>query len=312
MNKISPQLTPNQQNLLKKVGPQTDLSEFAHYLRVDGTGRSLQSSEGVSLKAKPQNLGLEIRVRNIHARSLVYLPVIIAQTAVQESVSYDYFIEAGAQVTIYSGCIIHNNSRKNAIHNALHQFIIKDGARVIYIEDHYGESFSHSPCIINPKVSIHLGSGAQLDIKTTQFAGISRSNRQLCCRLAAASLLKIDEKLITEAKQSVSSRYYIELLGADSRAELSSRSVAADYSRQRFYSRIRATQPSFAHSACDAIIKDHARVESVPAILAEHADSQLVHEAAIGRIASDQIFKLMTLGLSQAEAEQKIISNFLR
>ena len=65
------------------------------------------------------------------------------------------------------------------------------------------------------------------------------------------------------------------------------------------------------HVQCDAIIMGNAVVKAIPGIEAAREDAQLVHEAAIGKIAGDQITKLMTPGLTEEEAEAEILDDFL-
>lgn len=310
MDKINLNFT--EQDLLKRFVKREQLESYAHYLRVNGEIRSLAETPAVQIVPKPNGLGLDVIVLPKRGRSVVYLPVIISRGGIDETVCYDYHIMAGAEVTINSGCALHNESDQSAIHNSIHRFRLDAGAKLLYVEDHYGESFSHAPCIINPNTKVKLGVNSQLEIITTQFAGLSRSKRKLRAELGKNSVLKISERLITEAEQSVATDYRITLRGANSRAELTSRSVASDTSRQSFRAVLRGNQACFAHSACDAIVRDSAKVESLPAVFANHAEAQLVHEAAIGRIAGDQILKLMTLGLSAEAAEQKIIAGFLR
>ena len=304
-------LDPDAAELLNRFIDQDNLLNYDYSLRVNGTDLSTSSSKSVRILPQKSGPGLKVTVYPSSGRSVLYLPVIITHGGINETVHYDYDIKPHALVTIYSGCAIRNNTTRDAIHNSIHHFKVGAYAEVDYIEDHYGESFTHSPCIINPRTSIKLGSGSHFTIKTTQFAGLKRSNRKLHCVLSDYSCLKVDEKLLTAEDQTVEANYKLDLLGQDSRAELSSRSVATDDSCQLFRSTLKGTKSCFAHSSCDAIIKDNARVSSIPAISAYNSSAQLVHESAIGKIATTQILKLMTLGLTESAAEQKIIAGFL-
>ena len=66
------------------------------------------------------------------------------------------------------------------------------------------------------------------------------------------------------------------------------------------------------HVECDAILKDNGIVKAIPEILAKNIDANLVHEASIGKIAGEQLIKLMSLGLNEKEAEEVIIKGFLK
>ena len=100
--------------------------------------------------------------------------------------------------------------------------------------------------------------------------------------------------------------------GAGSRAQINSRSVAKGDSTQLFYPKLTGNTDCFGHVQCDSIIMDRAKIRSIPEICANSVDARLIHEAAIGKIAGDQILKLMTLGLTHEEAEEKILSGLLK
>ena len=87
--------------------------------------------------------------------------------------------------------------------------------------------------------------------------------------------------------------------------------MAKDNSYQEFRSNLVGKNECFGHVECDGILLHNARIKSVPEIDAVDPNSSLEHEAVIGKIAGDELIKLMTLGLTQSEAEDFIIQGFL-
>ena len=241
----------------------------------------------------------------------MHIPVIISQTGLTDLVYNDFHIGEGADVTIIAGCGIHNCGGGNAQHDGIHTFYVEKNARVRYVEKHYGEGDGRGKQIMNPTTVIHLAEGAQLEMETTQIAGIDDTIRKTSGDAAAGASLVIREKILTVGDQHAVTDFAVDLNGDGCSANVISRSVARDRSVQEFKSYINGNCACAGHSECDAIIMDDAKVIATPGLIANNVDASLIHEAAIGKIAGEQLIKLMTLGLTEQEAEEQIVNGFL-
>ncbi|MBR4768343.1 MAG: SufD family Fe-S cluster assembly protein, partial [Lachnospiraceae bacterium] len=221
-------------------------------------------------------------------------------------------VGAGADVLIVAGCGIHNCGEQDSEHDGVHRFFLEKGAKVKYVEKHYGEGTGSGKRILNPVTEATLDEDASMEMEMVQIEGVSSTKRVTTAKLGKGASLIVHERLMTHGDQSAYSEYTVELNGENSSANVVSRSVAKDRSYQKFVSRLHGNAKSAGHSECDSIIMDHAKIDSIPEILANSTDAELIHEAAIGKIAGDQIMKLMTLGLSEAEAESEIVNGFLK
>ena len=147
---------------------------------------------------------------------------------------------------------------------------------------------------------------------TMQISGVDCSNRKTSAKLGAGAKLVIRERLLTDGNEIAKSDFDVSLDGDDSGVDLVSRSVAKGNSYQEYHSVIKGNCRCTGHSECDAILGGNGRVNAAPELFAGNLDASLIHEAAIGKIAGEQIIKLRTLGLTEEEAEQKIIDGFLK
>ena len=242
----------------------------------------------------------------------VHIPVIIAQTGIKELVYNDFHIGEDCDVTIVAGCGIHNGGAETSEHSGIHRFFLEKNARVKYIEKHYGEGDGNGENIMNPTTEATLAEGAYLEMETTQIKGIDSTKRMTRGKVGPGATFVVHEKLLTHGKQYAETAFEVELDGEDAHTHVVSRSVARDSSKQLFLSKINGNTKCTGRSECDAIIMDGASVSAIPEINANHPDASLVHEAAIGRIAGEQLIKLMTLGLTEKEAETQIINGFLK
>ena len=160
---------------------------------------------------------------------------------------------------------------------------------------------------------VYLEEGASIVMDTSQIGGVDDTKRYTKCEANGAnSEVQINEKLLTAGDQHAVSEMDVILNGEGSRTRVVSRSVAKEASTQIFYPRVQGNAPCFGHVSCDSIIMGAAKVRSIPEISCNHVDAALMHEAAIGKIAGEQLLKLETLGLTPEEAEEKILDGFLR
>ena len=242
----------------------------------------------------------------------VHIPAIITQAGVNDLVYNDFYIGENADIVIVAGCGVHNSGAEASIHEGIHRFFLSKNAKVKYIEKHVGEGEGTGERIINPQTHIEAGENSYMEMDTVQLKGVDSTNRVSTAKLADGATLVIKEKIMTHGKQTAETSFEVELDGTGSSANLISRSVAKDNSKQVFRSIINGNEQCYGHSECDAIIMDNGVVAAIPEITANHLDATLIHEAAIGKIAGDQLTKLMTLGLTEKEAEQQIINGFLK
>jgi Fe-S cluster assembly scaffold protein SufB len=242
----------------------------------------------------------------------MHIPVIISESGLTDLVYNDFYIGENADVTIIAGCGIHNCGDQNSAHDGVHTFHLARGAKVRYVEKHYGENEGSGENIMNPVTVMHLAEDSYLEMETTQIKGIDSTDRITTAKLAAGAKIVVREKLMTHGSQFAKTEFTVDLNGENSGANIVSRSVAKENSKQVFKSVINGNNKCTGHTECDAIIMDDAKVVAIPEITANHIDAALIHEAAIGKIAGEQIIKLMTLGLTEQEAEEQIVSGFLK
>ena len=302
-----------QQHILQIVADMKGTGEGAVNIRSDGQKAFRRNSEHITIESKTDKDGIDIRIAPGTKHESVHIPVVLTKPGFQDMVYNDFFVGEGADVTIVAGCGIHNCGDCDSQHDGIHTFYVGKNARVKYIEKHYGEGEGSGKRILNPQTILYLEEGATVTLETSQIRGVDDTKRftKAECR-GANSEIVIREKLLTHGAQHAVSEMEVYLNGEGSRTQVVSRSVAQGSSSQVFYPRVEGNNRCFGHVQCDAIIMDSARVQAIPAITCNHVDASLIHEAAIGRIAGDQILKLETLGLTPEQAEQKILEGFLR
>ncbi len=299
-------------NMLKEIAGLHKIPEGAYNIRADGVSAGRNSTEHIEIVSKQDKQGIDIIVKPGTKNESVHIPVIISKTGYEELVYNDFFIGEDCDVVIIAGCGIHNSGCDASKHDGVHTFHVGRNSRVKYVEKHYGEGEGTGERIMNPQTVIHLEEGAYMEMDTTQIRGIDSTHRETTVDAGPGAEIVVLEKLMTHGKQQAVSDMTIHLNGDDSRGRVISRSVAQEESRQVFHPNMEGNARCFGHVQCDTIIMGSAKVASIPAITANHVDAQLVHEAAIGRIAGDQLLKLMTLGLSEEEAEERILAGFLK
>lgn len=299
--------------LLEKIADLVGKPVGAFNIRKDSGCDGRQSTEHIEITSKTDGKsGIDIRVKDGTVGETCHIPVIITRSGVQEMVYNDFYIGENCDVDIVAGCGIHNCGDQTSRHDGVHTFHVGKNSRVKYTEKHYGEGDGKGGRVMNPETVVYLEEGASIQMETVQIRGIdsTKRNTKIVCGKGAEAV--ITERLLTHGGQVAESDMEIVLDGEDSKGRVISRSVAQDHSSQVFYPRMVGNAQCFGHVQCDSIIMGQAKVSSIPAIVANHMEAQLIHEAAIGKIAGDQILKLMTLGLTGEEAEQKILDGFLR
>lgn len=300
------------ESLLRAVAGLEGLPEGAYNIRENGHCASRHSTENVKIEPKADKPGIDIIVRPGVKGETVYIPALVTESNVDDLVYNDFYIGAGADVTIVAGCGVHTEGNGASRHNGIHRFFLEKKAHVLYVEKHIGTGDGKGERIINPETYIELAENSYMEMDTVQIKGVDSSKRYTEGVLKSGAKLIVKEKIMTHGKQFAETSFKVDLDGADAKTDLISRSVAKDTSRQVFRSVINGNAPCSGHSECDAIIMDNGVVSAIPELTANHVDAALIHEAAIGKIAGEQLVKLMTLGLTEAEGEAKIIEGFLK
>lgn len=301
-----------QRELLEAVAGLHEIPTGAYNIRANGQSVERKSTDHIEIVTNKENNGIEIHIKPGTRHESVHIPVVLSQSGLNEVVYNDFYIGENADVTIIAGCGIHNGGDAASRHDGIHSFHIGKNAKVKYVEKHYGSGDGKGERIMNPQTIIHMEEGSYMEMDTVQIKGVDSTQRMTQADLKADARLVVMERLMTHGTQDAQSRFTVSLDGENSGANIVSRSVARDDSHQLFVSHIIGNAACSGHTECDAIIMDHARISAVPELSANDPDAALIHEAAIGKIAGEQIIKLMTLGLTEAEAEEQIISGFLK
>ena len=299
-------------DLLYKIANMKGNPKGAFNIRKNGKLEARQNSEFIEIVTKTDKPGIDIRIRPYTKGEQVHIPVILTESGLSDMVYNDFFVGEHCDVDIIAGCGIHNDGHQRSQHDGIHTFYVGRHSHVKYTEKHYGEGSGDGERILNPQTIIYLEEGASVELETVQIKGVDSAKRYTRVECAAGAEAVVTERLLTHGKQFAESRMEVVLNGEGAKTQVVSRSVAQDESVQAFYPKVEGNAHCFGHVQCDSIIMGHAKVSSIPAIVANDMDAQLIHEAAIGKIAGDQILKLMTLGLTEEEAEQKILDGFLR
>lgn len=301
-----------QQRILEEVADLHGVPEGAYNIRTDGETASRSTTANIDIISKEDGSGIDIRIRPQTRNESVHIPVVLSRSGLKEVVYNDFYIGEDCDIVIVAGCGIHNCGDQDSEHDGIHRFYVGKNARVRYVEKHYGEGDGRGKRILNPGTEVYMEEGSSMEMEMVQIRGVDSTERNTKAELSAGARLVIRERLLTHGSQQAVSLYDVKLNGEGASADVVSRSVAKEDSYQRFDSRITGNAPCSGHTECDAIIMGNARILAIPQLEANDLDAALIHEAAIGKIAGEQIIKLMTLGLSEAEAEEQIINGFLK
>ncbi|MBO5082494.1 MAG: SufD family Fe-S cluster assembly protein [Lachnospiraceae bacterium] len=301
-----------QKNLLEQVADLHEIPTGAYNIRTNGGLAGRNTTANIDIITKEDKPGIDIIIKSGTKKESLHIPVLLTQSGIKESVYNDFIIGEDCDVTIIAGCGIHNGGKEGSEHSGIHSFVVGKNSKVKYVEKHYGSGEGTGERVMNPTTIIELKEGAYLEMDTVQIKGVDSTKRTTKATLGDNATLVIKEKIMTHGKQTAETDFEVNLDGENSGANVISRSVAKDDSYQLFLSKINGNNKCHGHTECDAIIMDKACVRAVPEITANHIDASLIHEAAIGKIAGEQLIKLMTLGLTEAEAEAQIVSGFLK
>lgn len=298
--------------LLKIIADMEGTPEGAYNIRANSALADRKVTENIDIRTKTDKSGIDIIIKPGTKGEKVHIPVIISETNLKELVYNDFYIGDNADVEIVAGCGIHNCGSEESRHDGIHTFYVGKNAKVRYAEKHYGGGDGTGGKNMNPTTVINIESGGYMEMETTQIEGIDSTDRKTTATLGDNATLIIKEKLLTHGTQTAKTDFVVDMNGENCSANVISRSVAKDNSNQVFYSKINGNNICNGHTECDAIIMDNAHVSAIPEITANHIDASLIHEAAIGKIAGEQLIKLMTLGLTEAQAEEQIVNGFLK
>ena len=301
-----------QKTLLEQVTGLHEVPQGAFSIRVDGTLYGKGDSENIAIVKKEDKPGIDIYIKPGTKKESVHIPVLLSKSGLKELVYNDFHIGADCDVTIVAGCGIHNGGRGESEHSGIHAFYLDEGARVKYVEKHYGQGEGTGKNVMNPTTIVEMKANSYMEMETAQIKGVDSTVRNTTAKLADGATLIVREKIMTHGDQFAETNFTVDLDGENCGTHVISRSVAKDRSRQSFLSHVRGNNRCSGHTECDAIIMDDAQVIALPQIEANHVDASLIHEAAIGKIAGEQLIKLMTLGLTEKEAEETIVNGFLK
>lgn len=301
-----------QKTLLEQVADLHEVPSGAYNIRANGVSAGRNTTANIDIVTKDDQEGIDIVIKSGTQKESVHIPVVLSQSGLTEMVYNDFHVGDDCDVTIVAGCGIHNSGDDASRHDGIHTFYIGKNSHVKYVEKHYGSGDGKGERIMNPQTVIRLGENSYLEMETVQIRGVDSTKRSTDAVLEDGAKLVITERLMTHGTQFAESSFNVDLNGAGSSANLISRAVAKEDSKQIFLAKINGNNRCAGHSECDAIIMDNAKISAIPEITANHLDAALIHEAAIGKIAGDQLIKLMTLGLTEAEAEAQIVNGFLK
>ena len=304
-------LSPIDEGLLAEIANIHGMPKGAFNIRKDGQLVERHSSANIEIATKTDHPGIDIRIAPGTKGETVFIPVIVTQSGLKDVVYNSFYIGEDCDITIIAGCGIHNESHEASEHDGIHTFYCGKNSHVKYVEKHYGEGEGTGERILNPVTNVVMEEGSSCEMELVQLRGVSSTVRDTNAELAAGAKLVLNEKLLTHDSQTATSNMKVELNGEDSSVQVISRSVAQDDSVQVFNPLVIGRSACRGHVQCDAIIMGNAKVTAIPGIEAASEDAVLVHEAAIGKIAGDQIVKLETLGWTEEEAEQEILEDFL-
>ncbi len=301
-----------QKRLLSEVADLHSVPEGAYNIRANGAAAGRNTTANIDITTKTDKSGIDIKIKPGTKNQSVHIPVVISESGLSETVYNDFYIGEDSDVVIVAGCGIHNCGTQKSQHDGLHRFFVGKNSKVKYVEKHYGEGDGSGERIMNPTTEVYMEENSSMEMEMVQIKGVDSTKRTTIAKLDKGAKLVVRERLMTHGNQYAESTYNTELNGENSGADIVSRSVAKDNSRQIFYSKLEGNAACTGHTECDGIIMDNAKISAVPALDANNIDASLIHEAAIGKIAGEQLVKLMTLGLTEAEAEEQIVNGFLK
>ncbi len=301
-----------QKRILMEVAGLENVPAGAYNIRANGQSAARNTTANIDIVSKEDGSGIDIYIKPNTVNESIHIPVVLSESGLKEVVYNDFHIGENCDVVIVAGCGIHNCGSQDSEHDGIHRFFVGEGAKVKYVEKHYAEGDGLGKRILNPVTEVTMEENSSMEMEMVQIKGVDSTDRVTNANLAAGASLVVRERLMTHGDQVAISSYNVNLNGDGASTDVVSRSVARNSSYQKFDSKITGNASCTGHTECDAIIMDQAKILAIPQLEANHIDAGLIHEAAIGKIAGEQIIKLMTLGLTEAEAEEQIINGFLK
>ncbi|MEG2192098.1 MAG: SufD family Fe-S cluster assembly protein [Oscillospiraceae bacterium] len=301
-----------QLDLLEKIADLHEVPTGAYNIRSNSKGAARNTTANIDIVTKTDKDGIDIIIKPGTKNESVHIPVLLSDSGIKEMVYNDFYIGDDCDVVIVAGCGIHNGGDAASQHDGIHSFFVGKNAKVKYVEKHYGEGDGSGQRIMNPTTIVDIKENGYMEMETVQIKGVDSTHRSTKATLGDGATLIIGEKILTHGNQSATTKFEVDLNGVGSSTHVVSRSVAKENSTQVFLSKVNGNNACNGHTECDAIVMDKARVSAIPEIIANHTEASLIHEAVIGKIAGEQLIKLMTLGLTEKQAEEQIISGFLK
>ena len=301
-----------QKRLLEEIADLHTVPEGAYNIRANGAMAAGNTTANIDIVSKTDKSGIDIKIKDGTVNESVHIPVVLSESGLKETVYNDFYIGENCDVTIVAGCGIDNCGVQDAQHDGVHRFFVGKNSKIKYVEKHYGQGDGTGKRILNPVTEVYQEENSYVEMEMVQIKGVDSTERTTIAELGKGATIIVHERLMTHGDQNAVSKYTVELNGDGSSADVISRSVAKNNSVQTFEASLVGNKSCSGHAACDAIIMDNARVISIPRLDANCVDAALIHEAAVGKIAGDQLTKLMTLGLTEEEAEEKIVNGFLK
>ncbi|MEG1781956.1 MAG: SufD family Fe-S cluster assembly protein [Oscillospiraceae bacterium] len=301
-----------QLDLLEKIADLHEVPTGAYNIRSNSKGAARNTTANIDIVTKTDKDGIDIIIKPGTKNESVHIPVLLSDSGIKEMVYNDFYIGDDCDVVIVAGCGIHNGGDAASQHDGIHSFFVGKNAKVKYVEKHYGEGDGNGQRIMNPTTIVDIKENGYMEMETVQIKGVDSTHRSTKATLGDGATLIIGEKILTHGNQSATTKFEVDLNGVGSSTHVVSRSVAKENSTQVFLSKVNGNNACNGHTECDAIVMDKARVSAIPEIIANHTEASLIHEAVIGKIAGEQLIKLMTLGLTEKQAEEQIISGFLK
>jgi len=304
-------LTEVQKRLIREVADLHEVPIGAYNFRANGGLAGRNTTANIDIVSKEDGSGIDIRIKPGTVRESVHIPVVLSESGLKETVYNDFYIGENSDVTIVAGCGIDNCGVQDSQHDGVHRFYVGKGAKIRYVEKHYGSGDGLGKRILNPVTEVYMEEGSSMEMEMVQIKGVDSTERTTIAELKKDARLVVRERLMTHGEQYAISIYKVTLQEEGGSADVVSRSIARDRSYQKFDACVIGNAPCKGHTECDSIIMDEGTILAVPSLEAHHVDAELVHEAAIGKIAGEQLIKLMTLGLTEQQAEEEIINGFL-
>ncbi len=298
--------------LLGEIADIHDTPEGAYNFRVNSQLAGRHTTDNIDIMTKDGLPGIDIFIKPNTKGESVHIPVVVSASGIKETVYNDFFVGDNCDVVIVAGCGIDNCGEHDAQHDGIHRFYVGKNSKIKYVEKHYGSGDGSGKRILNPVTEVYMEENSTMEMEMEQIKGVDSTERSTIAELKSGAKLVVKERLMTHGVQFAKSDYKVTLNGDDSTADVVSRSVARDNSSQTFNACVIGNAPCSGHTECDSIIMDNGKILAIPSLEANNVDAMLFHEAAIGKIAGDQLIKLMSLGLTEAEAEEQIINGFLR